>query len=114
MDGLRKHLTSKGYIPLLADTNVYVKRRGARFIAIAVIIDDFSVAIKAPELYQELLADLAAKFMVEDHGLARQIIGWPVTRNGSASSISQPQLTETFHKILHMQSATPKHTPYAS
>ena len=114
MDGLRKHLISKGCIPLQADTNVYVKRAGARFLAIAVTIDDFAVATKSPELYQELLADLSTTYMVKDLGLARQIIGWTVMRNGSAIHISQPQQTETFLQILNMQSATPKHTPYAS
>ena len=113
IDGLRRHLVSKGYYPLKSDTNVYVKRERERFIAMAITIDDFAVATKYPDMYRQLVNDLREKYMVKDMGSAKQIIGWTIKRNGSAVHISQPHLAETFLHILDMLKCNPKATPYA-
>lgn len=61
-EGLQQNLVKVGFRQLAMEPNMYVRRTKRGVLAIAVTMDDFTVAINSSRTYEELLAHLRLKY----------------------------------------------------
>ncbi len=116
MRGLHKYLKEHGYTRPRSDRSVYYKRSAVGSIVMAVTIDDFLVIATNDGLYDTLVSNLKKKYVLKDLGIAKQLLGWSITREETTGSIhvSQPTLTKMFIETLGIQQANPTANPYRS
>ena len=108
-----EYLRSAGYKPSTADTCIYIKQEGERYVLLAIYVDDILIASNNTSMLQKEKVQLSEKFDVVDQGEAHYILGIPIKRNRSAGtmSLSQPMYIENILKRFKMENCNPVKTP---
>lgn len=80
-------LQSLSYISTHADTNVYVKREGKKFIALAIYVDDIIVMSNSWTMIRTVKQQLGSEFKMTDGGPLHFCLGMHLVRDRKAGTI---------------------------
>jgi hypothetical protein len=111
---LNKELKKLEYVPLLSDTNVYVRRGKDDVVILAVYVDDFLMAGSTPKLCDGAEDDLGKVFKVKKLGRPKLLLGITIEYDDEKRtiSISQSHYIEYILKRYNMENCKSVATPF--
>src|SRR6267378_171210 len=108
---LDSKLIKFGFLQLISDPCVYIKRDGDKILIITVWIDDLLLFASNDELMATIKNYIKSKWEATNIGEPNKIIGIEITINENSISISQQKYIENILQQEHKNSANPVGTP---
>ncbi|KAL9300604.1 putative RNA-directed DNA polymerase [Arabidopsis thaliana] len=111
---LRNYLLSVGFTNSIADTSLFILKKGTSYVYMLIYVDDILVTGSDNGLIQQTLMALANRFSVKDHEELSYFLGIEAKRVSSGLHLSQRRYILDLlarHNMLH---AKPIATPMAT
>lgn len=107
------YLQALGYVSIHADSNVYIKREGTNFVAVAVYVDDIIVMSNSLRMIHTLKGQLSSEFQMTDAGALQYCLGMQLVRDRKAGTIflHQSKYARQILERYEMQNSKPAATP---
>lgn len=86
---LRSHLLTLGFVNLVADTSLFIKRQGREIVYILVYIDDMVITGSNSILLNQVISSIAARFSLKNLGELRYFLGREATRTSAGLHLMQ-------------------------
>ena len=111
---LRNFLLQAGFINSVADTSLFILKKGRSFVYMLVYVDDILVTGNDNELLQYTLDAIANTFSVKDHEDLHYFLGIEAKRGPFGLHLSQRKYTLDILARTNMLGAKPIMTPMAT
>ena len=100
-----------GYIRLVSDQCVYIRRNGSDIAIVAVHVDDMTILASSDLLMSQIESELDSEFSIKRLGEIRQLLGMEITRSDSSIQLTQVQYISKILGKYQMDKCNPVHTP---
>lgn len=111
---LRNFLLSVGFQNSVADTSLFILKKGKSFIYMLIYVDDILVTGNDTVLIKETLDTLASRFSVKEHEELSYFLGIEAKRTPSGLHLAQRRYILDLLERTNMLSAKPVASPMAS
>ncbi|CAL9245770.1 unnamed protein product [Arabidopsis halleri] len=111
---LKTYLISVGFVNSVADTSLFILKRGSSFVYMLIYVDDILVTGNDNNLLQATLNALANRFSVKDHEELSYFLGIEAKRVPAGLHLTQRRYILDLLARHNMLTAKPVATPMAS
>ena len=110
---LRRTFQELGFVRSDVDHSVFIRKRGAEILVVPVSTDDMTVAGTPLAAVERFKKEMAERYEITDLGEISWLLGFEVTRDRQARtiSLSQRSYIEAMAKRFNLTDAKPVHTP---
>lgn len=108
---LRNYLLTLGFVNSVADTSLFIRRKGSEVLYVLVYVDDMLITGNAKPAIAHLIATLNSRFSLKDMGEAKYFLGIELSRNSTGMHLRQQKYISDLLQKTNMSTAKPVSTP---